>query len=144
MGVLLTLQTLDNARLKLLGYEDEEDTLEYGMEFLRRASRTRTSSLASRYVGMLEHIHNRAKKTSDVVGGSSRRNGSADESSQADDNRTLRASLHPEGQPPSPGKLDGFGTALDLDGVDFSDLLYGTGLPQDLLCIDSPNLGLML
>ncbi|KAL2004460.1 hypothetical protein VTN00DRAFT_3489 [Thermoascus crustaceus] len=145
MGVLLTLQTMDKARLKLLGYEDEEeDTLEYGMEFLRRASRTCTSSLASRYVGMLEHIHNRAKKTSDVMGGSPRRNGSSDESSQADDNRTLRASLHPEGQPALPGKLDTFCTTLDLDGVDFSDLLYGTGLPQDLLCIDSHNLGSML
>jgi hypothetical protein len=59
MGVLLILQTMDKARFDSLGQNYEEETLKRGMEFLKAAGNT--SSLAARYVAMLQRIRNQAK-----------------------------------------------------------------------------------
>src|SRR5258706_13103271 len=71
MGVLLSVQTMDQARLDALNQSYEEEILECGMEFLKAASSA--STLAAKYVAMLERFQSPPKRYhTKLVSGDSR------------------------------------------------------------------------
>lgn len=143
MGVLLSLQNMERAKLVALGESSHDDTLELGMDFLRAASAT--STLAARYVAMLRRIRTRPTDaaTTPAVG---HQLGASCQGTVVD---SINASLFPASQegdswlPRSPG--DHFGILGDpaLSVVDFNDLHFGTGLPRDLLSTDWSTFGLL-
>jgi hypothetical protein len=139
MGVLLSLRTMDKARLDAIGEGQDDRALELGMEFLRAASRI--STLAARYMAMLKRIWT----------------GSVAYPSQ----RSSPRPVDPTGLDAAPAT--GSATVLTQDGaawsmdppddlvfddlgmIDFNnDLLFGTGLPRDLLSTDWSTFGLSL
>jgi hypothetical protein len=132
MGVLLSLQTMDRAKLEMLNQRYEEQTLEWGMEFLKAASSG--STLAARYVALLQRFWN-PPRAHDTTAGDGRENqamartGSTMEDPPmfTEDATWLSAGRQDES--------DGirFQPTIDADFVDFDDLLMGTGLPRDFI-----------
>jgi hypothetical protein len=145
MGVLLHVQMMDKSRLKLLGQELEQETLECGMEFLKSAGNT--SNLAAKYVTMLQRVRNQTKQGSQDNVQSNRMHGNGFglvaqqtnnlEASQSPLTSTAQPQLQAHGQQNPQGDVD-------LDGMNFDDLLFGTGLPQDVLSFNYPNGGFLL
>jgi len=138
MGVLLSLQTMDKTKLESLGETRGQDSaLELGMEYLKAASRF--STLSKRYVEMLERIRttpstdSSATKTAQVSGAQEEIQPA---SSSSDDAATF--SRLPNPQDPGPfGPLGDLPMFDDTGLMDFNnDLLFGTGLPRDLLSSD--------
>jgi len=145
MGVLLHVQMMDKSRLELLGQELEQETLECGMEFLKSAGNT--SNLAAKYVTMLQCVRNQTKQWSkdNVQSNRMHGNGFGLASQQT---RNLEASKSPLTSTAQPqfqahGQQNSQGD-IDLDGMNFDDLLFGTGLPQDVLSFNYPNGGFLL
>jgi len=140
MGVLLTLQTMDKARLESLGQNYEEETLEWGMEFLKAASSTNT--LAARYVTMLQRLRSREKNLDTLRGSmpenggesSAIRNGNAPEILLTETDETAWL---PRRQDNCEGMQ--FQPAIDSEFADFNYLLCGTGLPWDFISGECPN-----
>jgi hypothetical protein len=132
MGVLLHLYSMDKSKLELLGYKQEDKILEWGMEFLKAASTT--STLAARYVTMLQGVRPKMGQNSVPSGLEHRED----------------VVIMP--QPPTTSgmqqwrlnELHNAGGELDLDGMNFDDLLFGTGLPQDIISFDYPPDGFLL
>ena len=138
MGVLLSLQTMDKTKLESLGETRGQDrALELGMEYLKAASRF--STLSKRYVEMLERIRttpstdSTATKTGQVSSGQEETQSS---SSNLDDAATFS-------RLPNAQEQEAFGPLDDLPMIHGSglmdlnnDLLFGTGLPRDLLSSD--------
>lgn len=143
MGVLLSLRTMDKAKLEAIGEtgRDDDRALELGMEFLRAASRI--STLAARYVAMLRRIWRGAADGSD--GGfitTSRKEVSPPPAVTVAAGRTV-ASQNESGI--SPLSMDPPGSLALFDDVGIGsfdhDLLFGTGLPRDLLTTDWSTFG---
>lgn len=138
MGVLLSLQTMDKAKLEHLGETRGQDSaLELGMEYLKAASRV--STLAARYVAMLERIRtvpstdSTSAKTSQLSRGQEE---GALASSRADDT-DIPSRLAAQDQPGLYSSLNDLPMFDDSGLLDFNnDLLFGTGLPRDLLTSD--------
>lgn len=150
MGVLLHVQGMDKSRLELLGIKPEQETLEAGMEFLRAAGPT--SHLAARYATILQRVRNEAKL--DDAGTQGNSNNNTVEPAIASTNNDLDMSCRavvPTTAPSaaesipmqSQGIRNAFGDA-DLDIMNFDDLLFGIGLPQDVLSFDYTNGGFLL
>jgi hypothetical protein len=144
MGVLLSLRTMDKAKLEAIGEtgRDDDRALELGMEFLRAASRI--STLAARYVTMLRRIRRGSEDGDGQVIAMSRREVSTSPAtvfaaagrtvpSQMDSRMTPLSMDHP---PDSMPLFDDMG----LGSFDH-DLLFGTGLPRDLLTTDWSTFG---
>jgi hypothetical protein len=127
MGVLLALQAMDRTRLELLGDTYQDDTLEMGMSFLRAASSK--SNLAARYFDLLQRIRKRPKDQYSI------------HTAPRDNLITIQDGIGTD--PSLPALPEGdlwldrghneLESSLNLDFLDFDDLLYGTGLPRDLL-----------
>lgn len=138
MGVLLSLQTMDRSKLECLGETRGQDSaLELGMEYLKAASRF--STLAKRYVAMLERI--RTVPSVDSAGSKASHSSGAQEeippvAPRADDAAT--SSRLPNNHDPALyGALGDMPMFDDSGLIDFNnDLLFGTGLPRDLLSSD--------
>ncbi|KAJ9499212.1 hypothetical protein H2202_005369 [Exophiala xenobiotica] len=127
MGVLLALQAMDRTRLELLGDTYQDDSLEMGMSFLRAASSK--SNLAARYVDLLQRIRKRPNDQYSI------HTAPRDNLITIQDGIGTDPSLPalPEGDPWLDRGQNELGSSLNLDFLDFDDLLYGTGLPRDLL-----------
>ena len=127
MGVLLALQAMDSTRLEFLGDTYQDDTLEMGMAFLRAASSK--SNLAARYVDLLQRIR---KRPNDQY---STHTAPRDNIITIQDGIGADPSLPalPEGDLWLDRGQNELESGLNLDFLDFDDLLYGTGLPRDLL-----------
>lgn len=132
MGVLLHLYSMDKSKLQLLEYEQEDEILKWGMEFLTAAGST--STLAARYATLLQEVRSRTS-----IHGSLR-------NTEMEDTPGLLSTITKGPVPPQPpatplssqprqtvfsGREE-----IDLDGMNFDDLLFGTGLPQDILPFD--------
>jgi hypothetical protein len=151
MGVLLHLQTMEESKLEMLGQEREQvqetlETLELGMEFLKAASTT--SSLAARYVTMLQSVRNQGKqdmrigKPEDTLGAASARMANIGVEQTpvigvANAQEQMQMQMGGNGLGAQRGEID-------LDGMNFDDFLFGIGLPQDVLSFDYPNNGFLL
>ncbi|KAK7892773.1 hypothetical protein LTR67_007010 [Exophiala xenobiotica] len=127
MGVLLALQAMDRTRLELLGDTYQDDTLEMGMSFLRAASSK--SNLAARYVDLLQRIRKRPNDQYSIH--AAPRDNLITIQDGIDTDPSLPAL--PEGDLWLDRGQNELGSSLNLDFLDFDDLLYGTGLPRDLL-----------
>jgi hypothetical protein len=149
MGVLLTLETINEAHLKELGETSFRETLDLGMKFLLATSHL--SILAGRYVTMLRKL----KSTGHVLSKASQGPGGSDSVGMRDTSHGSKlrdqnvASTLSSGTVSSPwtGQIpqaqeSGTGSdfnnleqdmGLDLLDIDFSDFLYGTGLPRDFI-----------
>jgi hypothetical protein len=134
MGVLLHLYSMDKAKLELLDYKHEDNVLQLGMEFLKAAGNTNT--LAARYVTMLQSVRPKMKQN----GVPNNRHG---------ENRVAMPPSTSDLIMPEPSanselqewgffELQNEGGTLDLDGMNFDDLLLGTGLPQSFISLDYP------
>jgi hypothetical protein len=138
MGVLLSLQTMDRTKLEYLGETRGRDgALESGMQYLKAASRF--STLAKRYVDMLERIRTvpstdtTAPNTATVVGVPPEAPPTSVGAHDAATSPRLSATQDPRLYDPV-GDLPMFD---DSGLIDFNnDLLFGTGLPRDLLASD--------
>lgn len=127
IGVLLYLRTMDKERLEMINELGEEAMFERGIGFLRMASRS--SKLAARYLSMLEQIlqstHSRSRRV----------------------DLTLETSLSELDAIPRIEPLDidnGASQFHDFSTPNFTDsldLMFGMGLPNDLLPTDWPNYG---
>ncbi|KAH8821945.1 fungal-specific transcription factor domain-containing protein [Xylogone sp. PMI_703] len=161
MGVLLTLETMDETRLKALDETSYREVLDLGMEFLLATSNL--SKLAGRYVMMLQklrssgHVLSKPSRGADMSlvvesnnqGGSSNNssteglNNSIPIASAAASSRTTATSSPWMGQPLQAQTQVPNGCGLDLNSqqnletelldIDFNDFLYGTGLPRDFI-----------
>ncbi|OIW26954.1 hypothetical protein CONLIGDRAFT_580431 [Coniochaeta ligniaria NRRL 30616] len=139
MGVLLSLQTMDKTRLESLGETRGQDSaLELGMEYLKAASRV--STLAARYVGMLERIRMAPSTDSTSTKASQLLRGQEEvalTSSLADDTGIASRLPNTQDQQGLYSSLNDMPMFDDSGLIDFNnDLLFGTGLPRDLLSSD--------
>jgi hypothetical protein len=149
MGVLLTLETMNKASLMELEETNFRETLDLGMQFLLATSHL--SILAGRYVTMLRKLKSNGQvlpKPSQGLGGSdpSGMRDINDGSKSRDQNmgstlssetisspwtgQTLQAQVSGAGSDYNDPEQD---MGLDLLDIDFSDFLYGTGLPRDFI-----------
>ncbi|KIW69558.1 hypothetical protein PV04_05428 [Phialophora macrospora] len=129
IGVLLTLQTMEGWKLEALGQIEMDDSLELGMEFLKVASDT--STLAARYLILLERIQtHKSGRETPLPGQLSSQGHSALQQSDNADPALPAADRTPWQRPDEPQ------LPLSSDFPDFDDLLFGTGLPRDLLSAD--------
>jgi hypothetical protein len=134
MGVLLHLYSMDKSKLELLGYEQEGEIFEWGMEFLTAASTT--SMLAARYAAMLQGVRPRSSHD-DALSAVEQGEGWLPGSSRAGDLSMPQPGIQP-------WQFRGLHNArgdIDLDGMNFDDLLLGTGLPQDIISLGYPSGG---
>lgn len=131
---------MDKSRLELLGYEPEEESLEWGMEFIVAASSK--SALAARYVTMLQRVRGQSKQDSAQVSTNFGNNLGAEP--QQTNDMTHMATASTEQIPSQSNGLHNWWGEIDLDGMNFDDLLFGTGLPQDVMSFDYPNGGFLL
>ncbi|OAA63410.1 Transcription factor [Niveomyces insectorum RCEF 264] len=138
MGVLLALRTLDTQKMEALGETHEDDTLDLGMDFLRAASTT--SALAARYTSMLQRI--RTRPIDDAATGPPQ---AAAGPEPTDNIHAPPLPLDPQNgtTPWLLGPSDDLGFFGDPALVDLNDLLFGTGLPRDLLSTEWPTFRLM-
>lgn len=148
MGVLLSLRTMDKTRLDAIREGQDDRALELGMEFLRAASRI--STLAARYVAMLKRIWTGSAtdgKHSNHIAYPSQRSSPRPVDPTGPDAAPTTGSaalITHDGaawsmDPPDDLVFDDLGT------IDFNnDLLFGTGLPRDLLSTDWSTFGLSL
>lgn len=126
IGVLLYLQTLEKSKLDMLDQPSDDQSLECGMSFLRMASRS--SKLAARYLSMLEHIlSTTALRTHGISNQNQFANGSA---------QGLIAVSTSVGSRNHALEFEDF---TSFDNINPQDLLFGTGLPYDVLQTDWPN-----
>ncbi|EXJ68443.1 uncharacterized protein A1O5_08235 [Cladophialophora psammophila CBS 110553] len=130
IGVLLTLQTMERWKLEALGQIRTDETLELGMEFLKAASGT--STLAARYLILLERIQTQTSgRETPLPGQVSDQGYTTQHQSDNSDPALLSADRTPWQRPQDEAQLN-----LSSDLFDFDDLLFGTGLPRDLLSAD--------
>jgi hypothetical protein len=138
LGVLLAVQKLSTERLDDLNLKDnEKETLDMGMDFLRSASDV--SSLAARYVEMLQRVRTRVDEFPIKT---------PRQSQMEEDRRISRPNAGNSSETPlastTMSQLWPFGGAedsedilaqLDMESVflDFDNLLHGTGLPRDFI-----------
>lgn len=143
MGVLLSLQTMEKSKLEAFGGSCHDDTLELGMEFLRAASAT--STLAARYVAMLRRIRTGpADAMTATVGPTTNAAGQGTSTPHVGTIDGISASTFPaDGGTWLPRPADDFQMFGDSGLVDFNDLLFGTGLPRDLISSDWSAFGLL-
>lgn len=149
MGVLLSLQTMEKAKLEAFSETYNDDTLELGMEFLRAASAT--STLAARYVAMLRRIRtgpNDALTATTVAAAATTTPAAGQGQGQGTPHHGtidgISASPFPaDGGIWLPRPADDFQIFGDSGLMDFNDLLFGTGLPRDLLSADWSAFGLL-
>jgi hypothetical protein len=133
MGVLLSLQSVDRAKLDALGLKYEEETLKWGMDFLKAASSGNTA--AARYVRMLQKLQRRpgAHDYAPTNGGDFgtpaiyRHGNVAEEHLELVDDAPWMSGR----QDDSDGNR--FPPSMNIDFLDFDDLLSGTGLPRDFI-----------
>ncbi|RFU28114.1 hypothetical protein B7463_g8226, partial [Scytalidium lignicola] len=154
MGILLTLETMDEARLEALDETSYREVLDLGMEFLLATSNL--SKLAGRYVAMLQKL----RSSGHVLSKSSRGPGGIDMGLMSDSNPDPGSGSSSE--IPNPVTMTASGTTtttslwmgqtlqapvagvsldmnsqqnldMDLLDIDFNDFLYGTGLPRDFI-----------
>lgn len=134
MGVLLYLQSMDESKRESIDQDKNDNSLHLGMQFLSAASST--STLAARYVKTLRRIQ-------DQPGESNNSNPvpSHDHSTFASNDFENAGDITLTNEPSWMMRRQQTNDALhdwDLTGID--DLLYGTGLPRDLLSTDWQNL----
>ncbi|OQU98796.1 Fungal specific transcription factor domain-containing protein [Cladophialophora immunda] len=130
IGVLLTLQTMERWKLNALGQTGTDETLELGMEFLKAASGT--STLAARYLILLERIQTQTSgRETPLPGQLSGQGHLTQHQPDGSDPALLSADRTPWQRPQDEPQL-----TLSSDLIDFDDLLFGTGLPRDLLSAD--------
>lgn len=139
MGVLLHLYLMDKSKLELLNYKHEDDVLQWGMDFLKAASNTNT--LAARYVTMLQSV--RPKMKQNGVPNNLYREDIVATPPSTSDHIMPEPSTNPELQQWRFNELQNEAEALDLDGMNFDDLLLGTGLPQEFISFDYPPDGVL-
>jgi hypothetical protein len=137
MGVLLHLYSMDKAKLELLDYKHEDNVLQWGMEFLKAAGNT--STLAARYVTMLQNVRRKMKQNG--VPNNRLRDNIVATPPSTSDLIMPEPSANSELQQWQFNGLQNEGGALDLDGMNFDDLLLGTGLPQGFISFDYPPNG---
>lgn len=153
MGVLLTLENMDQARLEELNEVGFRDVLDCGMQFLLATSHL--SKLAGRYVSMLQKLKSNgqvfARKQQTPHGPdpeASTRSGSQ--------SRAVTSAVAPGDVPDTwasdipnaPVSGDFGGGSLDSNrniefdflDINFSDFLYGTGLPRDFISGQWPTI----
>lgn len=129
---------MERPKLEHLGETRGQDSaLELGMEYLKAASQF--STLAKRYVAMLERI--RTVPSADSTGSkSSHGSGAQDEITPLAPGAEAAATGPRLPNPQDPGLYAALGDMPMFDDsglVDFNnDLLFGTGLPRDLLSSD--------
>jgi hypothetical protein len=130
---------MDKSRLKLLAQDQEYETIEWGMEFLKTASNT--SDLAARYLAMLRRVRDQTRQAdvqssetlADGLGCASSQTNNIDDASQPPlISSTAKA-------PWQTNSLQNPRGEFDIDGMNFDELLFGTGLPQDVFSFDYPN-----
>jgi hypothetical protein len=135
MGVLLHLYSIDKAKLEQLEYEEEDEILKWGMEFLTAASTT--STLAARYATLLQGVRSKTSPK-DPLGQS----GTDAELRHTSVIAKAPVTPQPPETPQSSRLRQGvFGnghTEIDLDGMNFDDLLFGAGIPQDIMSLNYP------
>ncbi|KAJ4191892.1 hypothetical protein NW767_010799 [Fusarium falciforme] len=147
---------MDASLRNLLSSSEDAQALCQGMEFLRSASRN--SIIASRYIAMLSNANKalppQARIESDCAPLGQARNLQPDRSntSPAVDEEAVatgsdaaaeetQANSVPEHSLPQHGGLDGLVNDFDftqLDSMFSYDLLFGTGLPQEIVPKDWP------
>ncbi|KAH0828217.1 hypothetical protein FOPE_00305 [Fonsecaea pedrosoi] len=121
---------MERWKLEALGQIGLDETLELGMEFLKVASST--STLASRYLILLERIQTQASgRETPLPGQPSSQGHLTQHHPDNSDPALLPADRTPLQRPQDEGQL-----LLSSDLIDFDDLLFGTGLPRDLLSAD--------
>lgn len=127
MGVLLHVQNMDPPRRELLGIGIDLEAMEHGMEFLRAAGKT--STLAAKYVSMLERVQNAAKQ------GDPPENGNHFDACA---NTLSQANRQAEEAQPSSGSLVQIPSqafemhgASDYENLNFDDWLFGLALPAN-------------
>ena len=139
MGVLLHVQSMDQSSRELLGIEIDLDAMEYGMEFLRAASKT--STLAAKYVSMLELVQdavkqgNRPENRNPLIAGV---NALPQGNRQAED-----AQLGLGSSVQMPSQMLEMQDAPDFENLNFDDWLFGLGLPANFSSEQECN-GLLL
>lgn len=142
MGVLLHIKTMDRERLMLLGHPNDEDIIEIGMEFLKAAGKT--SGLAAKYSIMLDQVRNQMKH-GQLHNGEAERNELAHPATRVYNiTSTLASPQSPLHSTLSTVGLSQFPGDIDLDGINFDDLLFGTGIPQNVLSWNHANTGFLL
>lgn len=134
MGVLLTLHFMEPAkRDKLEHYEQyhADDTLDLGMEFLETASSV--SALAGRYVELLRNIrgNGKANEEEQLMAEPHRNQGSPDAALDFAAQSQMAGARDNGLWSPRPSDLSQ--DVIYTDFSEFNGLLYGTGLPRDLL-----------
>lgn len=162
MGVLLTLETMDEVRLRALDEASYREALDLGMEFLLAASNL--SRLASRYVAMLQKLRNSGHVLSKPFQGP----GDGGNGPVPNQNSVLSSipdKLNPKPNVPVPGTSESIsppwvnqqpqahgqgssgldinsqqGIEMGLLDIDFNDFLYGTGLPRDFIMGQWPGI----
>lgn len=132
MGVLLHLYSMDKSKLQLLEYEQEDEILKWGMEFLTAAGST--STLAARYATLLQEVRSKTSIHSSL------------RNTEMEDTSGLLSTIAKGSVPPQPPvtplasqprqTVFSEREEIDLDGMNFDDLLFGTGLPHDILPFD--------
>lgn len=130
IGVLLYMQFMERRNIESFDRAMNHEALESGMQFLRMASRS--SRLAARYLSTLEVVlQARTLEPHEI------RNG--DRTAEMQRNNDIAETTDIDLDTPSfmAGDPNQFGS------IDFNtnDLLYGTGLPFDLLQTDWSNYG---
>ena len=132
MGILLHLYSMSESKLELLGYEQEEEIFEWGMEFLTAASTT--STLAGQYAALLRDVWPKPSKK-DALSAIEQGDGWLPGSSRSPPVATYGT------QPWQFRGLHNTHGDIDLDGMNFDELLLGTGLPQHMFSPGHPSDG---
>lgn len=160
LGVLVTVQTMEASLKEQLSSVEDAQALHCGMEFLRSASRN--SILASRYISMLskpnktpraqspnrsDHILQSQEQgqRSELNNGSIGTAVGNEEIPATDTSVVAQNGVQP--QLSEQDGLDGVYDDLDfahLDSMYLYDLLFGTGLPQEVLSTDWPTSEIMI
>ncbi|KAH7372169.1 fungal-specific transcription factor domain-containing protein [Cadophora sp. MPI-SDFR-AT-0126] len=134
IGVLFHAQSMDNSKLALLGNPLDQKVIECGMEFLKAATSTESSCLASRYTTMLRRFlekpnqdHRQGQEEQVRCIGTSSRQSSKD--------RQATGKSPTLGMPAPAGDVD-FNNEIGLDDFIFDDLFFDTGIPYDIPSLD--------
>ncbi|OCT47531.1 hypothetical protein CLCR_03751 [Cladophialophora carrionii] len=120
---------MERWKLEALGQIETDESLEMGMEFLKAASDT--STLAARYLILLERIQTQKSGRETPMPGPVPGQG---HTTQLDSDSGNPALLSADRTPWQ--RADEAPFPLNSDLTDLDDLLFGTGLPRDLLSAD--------
>jgi hypothetical protein len=120
---------MEGWKLEALGQIEMDDSLELGMEFLKAASDT--STLAARYLILLERIQTHKSGRETPLPGQAPGQGYPNQQQADNAAPALPSADRTPWQRPDDAQL-----TLSSDFPDYDDLLFGTGLPRDLLSAD--------